>query len=392
MRKALPAATAAIAILAAASWVQPPAIAQKLTLGVVAGSSLTADFRGGSFTSSGIDDGVMRSTTITFSPASRRFLIGPKLELALPWRLSLEVNALHRPVRIESTQTFSPPIVLPNGTTFSSFGPFTDARALWTFPILAKYRLPAARPGVFLEAGPSLRPAASGSGVSHLGITAGAGVEIHLGGLTLSPMVRYTRWKRAGMSLVDQVEALVAVEHGATDAGWASAFGRRFSPGILIGLGLGDDLRLPRASPTSVAERSESNSPVFGMLLEFGVHENLFVEANGIYRPLHGYDGPRFAVLTWEFPVLAKYKFRPSQALRPFVELGPSFRTDGNFNGPTPSHYGLTAGSGVEARFGKIRISPMVRYTRWAKERSQQAPSGRSTFLNQVQVLAAVSF
>jgi hypothetical protein len=191
---------------------------------------------------------------------------------------------------------------------------------------------------------------------------------------------------------VDQVEALVAFEQAATNPGWTSGFGRRFSPGVLIGVGLGDDLRLRQASPSSFIERSESNSAIFGMLLEFDVDENLAVEANGIYRPLHGSDGVRFAVLTWEFPVLAKYRFQPFHEMRPFVELGPSFRSDGNFNGPAPSHYGVTGGAGLEARFGKVKISPMVRYTRWAKERSPQSTSERSMFLNQLQALVAFSF
>jgi hypothetical protein len=230
-----------------------------------------------------------------------------------------------------------------------------------------------------------------------LGITAGAGVETRWGKLLASPMVRYTRWKRrggasgVGSAIADQVEALVAFSHAATNPGWTSAFGRKFSPGVLVGIGLGDDLRLPQGS----AERSESNSPIYGALLEFGIGESWAVEVNGIYRALHGRGGPRFAVLTWEFPVLAKYKLRPSRAVRPFVELGPSFRTDGNFNGPRPSHYGVTGGAGVEVRVGWAKISPRVRYTRWAEERTPdppQSPSDRSTFLNQVQCLVAFSF
>lgn len=50
--------------------------------------------------------------------------------------------------------------------------------------------------------------------------------------------------------------------------------------------------------------------------------------------------------------------------------LGPSFRLDGNFNGTVPSHYGVTAGAGVEARLGRIKISSAVRYTRWGRERT----------------------
>lgn len=396
MRRAFAAAVAALSSLLVLLSSQTPAVAQKLTLGVIAGTSLTGDVHTGSQTFQGgfSQDG---SVTFSYSRVSRPFIVGPKVELDLPGQLSVEVDALYRPLRARQTQTFDPPVVLPNGVTFSTIGPSTRRLASWEFPVLAKYRFRVSGLGPFVEAGPSFRPASSGSGASHLGITAGAGVETRWGKLLASPMVRYTRWKRrggasgVGSAIADQVEALVAFSHAATNPGWTSAFGRKFSPGVLVGIGLGDDLRLPQGS----VERSESNSPIYGALLEFGIGESWAVEVNGIYRALHGRGGPRFAVLTWEFPVLAKYKLRPSQAMRPFVELGPSFRTDGNFNGPRPSHYGITGGAGVEARVGWVKISPMVRYTRWAKERTPdppQAPSDRSTFLNQVQCLVAFSF
>lgn len=400
MYKAFTVVVAALPSVIALPCLQIPALAQKLTLGVIAGTSLTGDVRTGSVSVGGgfSQDG---SVTFTYSPVSRPFIAGPKLELDLPGRLSLEVDALYRPLKERVTQTFDPPVVLPNGVTISSIGPSTRKLASWEFPVLAKYRFDVSGPRPFVEAGPSFRPAASGSGASHLGITVGVGVETRLAKLHVSPMVRYTRWKRrggamgVGSAITNQVEALVAFEHAATNAGWTSALGRRFSPGVLVGVGLGDDLRLPQASVIGTPERSESNSPVYGVLLEFGVNEEWAVDLNGIYRALHGYDGQRFAVLTWEFPVLAKYKLPPSQAIKPFIELGPSFRTDGNFNGPRPSHYGFTGGAGVEAPVGRVKISPMVRYTRWAKERTPDPPRNppwRSTFLNQVQVLLAFSF
>ena len=86
---------------------------------------------------------------------------------------------------------------------------------------------------------------------------------------------------------------------------------------------------------------------------------------------------------------MAKYKFRPSGAWRPMAELGPSFRLDGNQSGAAPSHYGVTAGAGVEARLGKLKISPAVRYTRWGNERSVE---GGSTFRNQVESLVTFAF
>jgi hypothetical protein len=120
-------------------------------------------------------------------------------------------------------------------------------------------------------------------------------------------------------------------------------------------------------------------------MLEFQVHGNLAVEADGIYRPLHfttsGFAEGRIreAILTWEFPVLAKYKFRPERHIRPFAELGPSFRLSGNLHGGVPSPYGITAGSGVEAHVSKVKIAPTLRYTRW--EQGAGIPVNRWEFL-----------
>ena len=86
---------------------------------------------------------------------------------------------------------------------------------------------------------------------------------------------------------------------------------------------------------------------------------------------------------------MAKYKFRETRAWQPFAEFGPSFRLDGNFNGPMPSHYGVAAGAGVQARLGKLKISPAVRYTGWGKARS---PQGGGTFRNEVETLVGFSF
>ena len=70
-------------------------------------------------------------------------------------------------------------------------------------------------------------------------------------------------------------------------------------------------------------------------------------------------------VVTWQFPVLVKYKF-PLGRLSPFLEGGPSFRSAGNLNRSDPSHVGVSAGVGVEAQWRRLRIAPRVRYTRWA--------------------------
>jgi hypothetical protein len=101
-----------------------------------------------------------------------------------------------------------------------------------------------------------------------------------------------------------------------------------------------------------------------------------------MYRPIRvagrNPDRPTaFSVLTWEFPVLAKYSWARWK-WRPFVTAGPSLRLAGNLNGYNPSRYGITAGGGVETRVKRgFRLSPAVRYTHWAADRPLfQGPAG----------------
>ena len=49
-------------------------------------------------------------------------------------------DALHRALRSTTTESYSPPLTLPNGQTTSSFGAFTQTHSAWEFPVLAKYR------------------------------------------------------------------------------------------------------------------------------------------------------------------------------------------------------------------------------------------------------------
>jgi hypothetical protein len=226
------------------------------------------------------------------------------------------------------------------------------------------------------RSGSLLPPAGSGANLSHAGITAGGGVEIRAWLLNLSPQIRYTHWEASyGLSepVLDQVEVFVGVDQAGGSESWASAFGRRFSGGVLTGIGLGDDLPSVSSQFYGSSFSPGSNSVLYGAMLEFQIHGNVAVEADGVYRPLHfttswlATPGPREAILTWEFPTLAKYKFRSSRWVRPFAELGPSFRLSGNLHGGAPSPYGLTAGSGVEAHVGKLKIGPTLLSTRWAQ-------------------------
>jgi hypothetical protein len=175
----------------------PPVVAQRLTLGAVVGTSVTGDFHAGPFDTGsytvigGPYDGQTVHDTITTSPTSRQFIVGPKLELRLPWRLSVEADALHRPVHQKTDD-----VAKYSGGTRTIYDFPESTNATWEIPVLVKYRFSDSNWHPFLNAGPSYRPVGTGRNLSHVGITIGAGIEVQAWHVTLSPQVRYTHWKR----------------------------------------------------------------------------------------------------------------------------------------------------------------------------------------------------
>jgi hypothetical protein len=162
--------------------------------GIKAGVSVTDSYNGNS--SGGFD---------TFSNA-RDYILGGSIELRLVKQISVEADALFRPVNLAVTA------VSPDTTTASRY-------ATWEFPILAKYRFHFLIVKPLIEAGPSFRAHVSRApDLSLGGITVGAGLDIKLPLLHISPDLRYTRWMggSSGGTLpasfnVNQVEALVGV-------------------------------------------------------------------------------------------------------------------------------------------------------------------------------------
>jgi hypothetical protein len=133
---------------------------------------------------------------------------------------------------------------------------------------------------------------------------------------------------------------------------------------------------------------SPSKDYLIGGMLDFRLNPRWSVEADGMFRELHLTTpaSPLSPVVTWEFPMLAKYRFSGSR-IKPFIEGGPSLRTTGNLN-TRPSHYGLTTGVGVEIHWRGWNISPAARYTFWAPDqRHLTIPSAQ----NQVELLAGFS-
>ena len=158
-------------------------LGQAVSVGVVGGIRTTNDLSGGFVATS----------------ESKRYVVGPALNIGLPFSLGIEVDALYRREGFRV-----------NG--------ISDERAnSWEFPLLIKYNLPFPVIKPFIEAGYAPRwiqgtertnyvlilpqPLhASGSvfggtnwPVSQ-GFVAGGGVQFGIGRLLVAPAVRYTYW------------------------------------------------------------------------------------------------------------------------------------------------------------------------------------------------------
>ncbi len=135
----------------------------------------------------------------TFASSGSGYVIGPTVELRLPYGLGIEADALYR--RVNN----------PSGSA-------------WEFPILAKYRVPVRGPiagyavgGGSFQRNDLLRAFQAGPAETTSGFVFGGGVEVKLGLIRLAPEVRYTRWTSdfsfRGFNLVNrnQIEILVGL-------------------------------------------------------------------------------------------------------------------------------------------------------------------------------------
>jgi hypothetical protein len=326
---------------------------------------------------------------------------GGSVEWDFSQRLSIEVDGLYR--RLHAV-----------GIPVSSYSVVT-----WEFPVLVTYRFSAHRVMPFLVAGPSFRATGNLNEVhpSHYGFTAGVGLEGRVGRWRVAPVLRYTRWAQDVQILredvrtrPDQLEVLVGFR--ARSPSNRRPLGAHLSLGLVAGTNLSGDFtssltsrvppalanfsyaaRLGNATFTSSAgPRSLAAGPSAALRMP----KHLSVEVQAISRPVrssvHVLLADRRTVLrladhrsTWEFPVLAQYRGRIGRA-EPFVELGPAFRLLPDVYGAAP--FGITAGAGVERRFGRIAIAPGVRFTHWAPHTT---PAPTDPRRNEVAILTVLS-
>jgi opacity protein-like surface antigen len=109
-------------------------------------------------------------------PNSHTFIWGPYVELRLPWGFSIEGDALYYP------------------------GLYSNAAgggSVWQFPILAKFKFLNGPVRPYIEGGPAYSHLSDVKTLpdllhdSNYGITLGAGVEIKILALRISPEIRY---------------------------------------------------------------------------------------------------------------------------------------------------------------------------------------------------------
>jgi hypothetical protein len=368
----------------------PAASGQRLYWGVIGGTGLTPDFP--RYDVSGAAD-VYGNPAYHFEhlPGPRSFILGGLLEVQLTSGFAIEVDALHRSLPDIVVNT-----IFPAGgaseTTTNTFVANT-----WEFPVMLKWNLPSpliwGRVRPFLEGGPAFRTSQDDVGAppSQFGLTAGVGAAIHFGKLRVAPTIRYTRWAKDTNfypTKADQLEFLTSVAWG-TSSDPAHLTGHRLSLGVLGGTSLLGEFYYPASG---VRERIGYLAGASGQM---ELSQGLALEVDAVYKPLHA---SFFTVLSWDFPVLAKYHLA-KLGRAPFVEAGPSFRAAGNLNGYNPSHFGMTAGAGAEIRKGWALLSTALRYTRWAKDgspNSSLSTGGQSDYLrtnvNAVELIFGIGF
>jgi hypothetical protein len=364
---------------------------------VIGGTGLTKDFP--RYDVSGAADAYGNPAyRFQHLPGSRSLILGGLVEVQLTSSFAIEADVLHRPLR-DTVIYATFPASGPGVTTTNNY----LAANTWEFPLMLKWNLPSplvrGRVRPFLEGGVAFRTSQDVSGAlpSQFGMTAGVGAAIHLGKLRVAPTIRYTRWDKETFfppypTKGDQLEFLTSVAWG-TSSEPLHVNGHPLDLGLLGGLSVNGEFYYPASG---VRERIGYLAGAAGRL---ELRHDLALEVDAIYKPLRNSfgQGQRFTVVTWDFPVLAKYHVA-KLGRAPFVEAGPSFRVAGNLNGYNPSHYGATVGVGAETRSGRALLSTALRYTRWAKDGSPyDLPPGAHddyarTNVNAVELIFGIGF
>jgi opacity protein-like surface antigen len=135
---------------------------------------------------------------------THRYLFGPTVQLNLPFRFSIEVDALYKRLGYQYNQFAGPGSPTTTRTTANS----------WEFPVLGKYAIWGGPVRPFIDAGANFRnisgvdqvrdtlsavnvnvnPVPEFNKDNDIGFVFGGGIELKLGVIRFTPEFRYTRW------------------------------------------------------------------------------------------------------------------------------------------------------------------------------------------------------
>jgi opacity protein-like surface antigen len=171
------------------------AVAQPVSIGIKGGVPLTDAFE------------TLRGNTSSYATNTKRYVVGPAVQINLPLRFAIEVDALYKRLGYQYEQ-FSPALPVSAKTVANS----------WEFPITLKYAFLPGPVRPYAEAGAAFRNISgirevrttlvgAGNAINttvntspefnkrtDTGFVFGGGIEFKVSRLRISPGVRYTRW------------------------------------------------------------------------------------------------------------------------------------------------------------------------------------------------------
>jgi opacity protein-like surface antigen len=155
-----------------------------LFLAVAAAQPVMAGLKIGAPLNDAFDIATAPSPFASFTANANGYTLGPFIEVRLPFQFSIEGDALYRGYNFN--------IGLVNGTTASSHA------SSWDFPIVAKYHFLKGPVKPYVEGGldfSHLNDVTALLGPNHnsnFGVVLGAGVQLNVLVLRISPEIRYT--------------------------------------------------------------------------------------------------------------------------------------------------------------------------------------------------------
>jgi hypothetical protein len=132
--------------------------------------------------------------------------------------------------------------------------------------------------------------------------------------------------------------------------------------------------------------------PTVELRLPFG----LGAEFDALYRKvaytstLPNGSKPEVTASQWQFPLLGKFRL-PGLILHPFIDGGVVFNKLSYQGGLGPTT-GFAAGFGGELKFGKLRVGPELRYTRWGAGKTIDLQGLLQSSQNQVDLLVGITW